>query len=64
MLITFARPEGGAMPNSRSLARPSSLIQSVVHAGDSTVCTSTTSYDVSSADRTSREMTSVAGQPE
>src|SRR5581483_2032920 len=61
---SMTRPSGGAMPNPRSLPFAASLIQSVVHAGDSCVRTSTSSYDDSNAVRTSRAITSVAGQPE
>src|SRR5690606_22347604 len=38
-----AVPDGGAMPNSVSLRRPTSLIQSVVHGGESTSSTRTSS---------------------
>src|SRR5690606_13835065 len=55
---------GGAMPYSRSLRRPSSVIQSLVHGGDSTSLTSTRSKPASrSACPTLARMTSVAGQP-
>ena len=57
----LAQACGGAMPYARSLLRPSSLIQSVVHAGDSTVrtaaattsrsCPSTASRSDASKDR-------------
>src|SRR5580700_996571 len=55
---------GGAMPNSRSLARPGTVIQSVVQGGDSTVRTRTSAApDRSRTARASAAMTAVAGQP-
>src|SRR5512144_2225028 len=60
-----ARGSGGATPYSTSLRRPSSLIQSVVHAGERTRSTLTSSYPSStSAATTSARIASIAGQPE
>ena len=56
---------GGAMPYSLSLRRPSSLIQSVVQAGDSTVRTFALRKPArSSASSISRAIMFIAGQPE
>src|SRR5262245_18836486 len=56
---------GGAIPASTSLRRPSSVIQSVVQAGESSVRTSTAvAPRVSTASRTSAAIASIAGQPE
>jgi hypothetical protein len=56
---------GGAMPASASFRRPSGVIQSVLHGGDSTVRTSTCPYPAScSACTRSARMTPIAGQPE
>ena len=54
---------GGAIPNRCSAARPSSLIQSVVHAGDSCVRTSA-AYPWRAASKTMRDaIASMAGHP-
>src|SRR5271170_7995714 len=54
---------GGTMPYSNNLRRPSTLIQSLVHAGCSTLLTSKAPIAASrSADSTERRITSVAGQ--
>ena len=56
---------GGAMPYSRSLRRPVSLIQSVVQAGARRiVMRAAPKPAAASAVRQSAAMTSVAGQPE
>src|SRR5229473_8217336 len=56
---------GGAMPYSRSLRRPSSLTQSVVQAGDSTVRTfEWRKPSRSSASSISSAIMFIAGQPE
>src|SRR5438552_15794232 len=55
---------GGAMPYACSFSRPSSLIQSVVHGGDSTVSiVISASPASSSAVLMSRAIAIVAGQP-
>src|SRR5512139_650397 len=60
-----SRAVGGATPYSSSLRRPSSLIQSVVHAGESTSSTVTSWYpSPASASITSARIASIAGQPE
>ena len=59
-----AAAPGGAMPYSRSLRRPSALIQSVLQGGASTVRTSASGKPpCASARRTSSAITRVAGQP-
>ncbi len=59
-----ATAPGGAIPYSRSLRRPSALIQSVLHGGASTIRTSASAKPPSaSARRTSSAITRVAGQP-
>jgi hypothetical protein len=59
-----ARDAGGAIPYASSLRRPSSVIQSVVQAGDSTVRSSTSSHPCRArAARTSASISCMAGQP-
>ncbi len=56
---------GGAMPNAASFGRASGAIQSVVHAGESTVVTLASTIPASaSASRMPSMMSSVAGHPE
>ncbi len=55
---------GGAMPYARSLRRPSSLMSSVLHAGERTVSTRTPATALrASAASTSDRMVTVAGHP-
>src|SRR3546814_18402573 len=62
---TAARPYGGAMAYSVSLRLPSSLIQSVVHAGARTSSTSTCAYPAAEKARVrSSRIVSMAGHPE
>ena len=61
---TAARPLGGAISYSRSFRLPSSDIQSVVQAGDSTSRTDTEAKPAAvSASTTSSRIASIAGQP-
>jgi len=62
---TGASPDGGAMPYSVSLRRPSALIHAVVHAGASAVSSRSSSTPaLASASRMPAMMSSVAGHPE
>src|SRR5690606_8924834 len=60
-----ARPVGGAIPYASSLRLPSSDIQSVDHAGDSTNSTrASVNPAPASADTISSRIVSIAGHPE